>query len=163
MRAKHRELTEKYKAYRLQPSALFLSRITQTFFNKFTKKGKKALARHHMHSALTQLRMGTRRPVMHQVLLRVFRSLRLQFLLVARRKGRKIVDVPVPVRRNKRDVLNLQALYTTITRRTERKLSSRIFLELLSLVVNPRNSTIIRQQSAHLSRVYDERVNMQYR
>lgn len=137
--------------------------MTQTFFNKFTKKGKKALARSHMHSALTQLRMGTRRPVMHQVLLRIFRSLRLQFLLVGFRKGRNIIDVPVPVRRNKRDVLNLQALYNTITKRTERKLSSRIYLELLSLVTNPKNSTIIRQQSAHLSQVYTERVNMEYR
>ena len=107
--------------------------------------------------------MGTRRPVMHQVLLRIFRSLRLQFLLVGFRKGRNIIDVPVPVRRNKRDVLNLQALYTTITKRTERKLSSRIYLELLSLVTNPKNSTIIRQQSAHLSQVYTERVNMEYR
>lgn len=130
MRANHRELTQKYKSYRLQPSALFLDRFTQTFFNKFTKKGKKALARHHMHRALTQLRMVTRRPTMHQVLLRIFRSIRLQFLLVSRRKGRIILNVPIPVRRNKRDVINLQALFTTITRRTERDLSTRIFLEL---------------------------------
>ena len=41
MRAKHRELTEKYKAFRLQPDSLYLSRLIQTFFNKFTKKGKK--------------------------------------------------------------------------------------------------------------------------
>jgi hypothetical protein len=41
MRAKHRELTEKYKAFRLQPDPLYLSRLIQTFFSKFTKKGKK--------------------------------------------------------------------------------------------------------------------------
>lgn len=163
MRARHRELTEKYKAFRLQPSALFLSRLTQTFFNKFTKKGKKALARHHMHIALTQLRMHTRRPNMYHTLLRIFRRLRIQFLLAARRKGRKILEVPVPVRRNKRDVLNIQTLYNAITRRTERALSTRIYLELLTLAFNYRNSPIVRQQSAHLSRVYDERVNMEYR
>lgn len=63
MRAKHRELTEKYKAFRLQPDSLYLSRLIQTFFNKFTKKGKKALARRHLFTALTRFRFtfGTRK------------------------------------------------------------------------------------------------------
>lgn len=111
MRARHRELTEKYKAFRLQPDALFLSRLIQTFFNKFTKKGKKAIARRHLHGALTQFRFLLRRPKMYVMLLRIFMRLRVQFLLPLRRKGRQLVPVPVPARRNKRDVLNIQSLY----------------------------------------------------
>jgi ribosomal protein S7 len=120
MRAKHRELTEKYKAFRLQPDSLYLSRLIQTFFNKFTKKGKKALARRHLFTALTQFRFTLRHPQMYYALLRIFHRLRIQFLLASKRKGRNLISVPVPVRRNKRDVLNIQTLYKAVTSRRER-------------------------------------------
>lgn len=38
---KYRDLTGKYRAFRLQPDALYQSRLIQTLFNKFIKKGKK--------------------------------------------------------------------------------------------------------------------------
>ena len=120
MCAKHRELTEKYKAFRLQPDSLYLSRLIQTFFNKFTKKGKKALARRHLFTALTQFRFTLRHPQMYYALLRIFHRLRIQFLLASKRKGRNLISVPVPVRRNKRDVLNIQTLYKAVTSRRER-------------------------------------------
>jgi len=163
MRARHRELTEKYKSFRLRPSALFLSRIIQTFFNKFTKKGKKALARRHLNSALTQFRFSFSAPTMYYALIRIFRALRVQFLLASRRKGRKILDVPVPVRRNKRDVISLQTIYNAISARKERLLSDRIRVTLEQLHHRPEQSTLIRQQTAMLARVYQERVNMEYR
>jgi ribosomal protein S7 len=163
MRPKNRQLTEKYKAFRLQPNALFLSRMIQTFFNKFTKKGKKALARHHLQNALIQFRMQLRRPVMYHALFRIFRRLRIQFLLVSRRKGRKILSVPVPVRRNKRDVISLQTLYKAISDRRERVLSTRIEKELVSLAFKYRQSPLVRKNSTHLAQVYEERVNMEYR
>ena len=120
MRAKHRELTEKYKAFRLQPDSLYLSRLIQTFFSKFTKKGKKALARRHLFTALTQFRFTLRHPQMYYALLRIFHRLRIQFLLASKRKGRNLISVPVPVRRNKRDVLNTQTLYKAVTSWRER-------------------------------------------
>lgn len=162
MRAIHRELTEKYKAIRLQPSAMFLSRFLQTFLNKFIRKGKKAQARTLVYRALINLRMTVRRPVMYHVLLRMFRRLRLQFLLVSFRKGRKILEVPVPVRRNKRDVLNLHAVSSSVKRRDERRFVDRLSAELITLVGTVDNAAT-RQISAHNSKVYDERVNMDYR
>jgi ribosomal protein S7 len=162
MRGNHRELSEKYKAFRLQPSALFLSRFLQTFFNKFIKGGKKAQARTLMYRALINLRMTVRRPVMYYVLLRMFRRLRLQFLLASFRKGRKILNVPVPIRRNKRDVLNLQTVTNAVKRRDERRFVDRLSAELINLVRSDDNATS-RQITTHNSRVYDERVNMDYR
>jgi ribosomal protein S7 len=163
MRAKHRELTEKYKAFRLQPDSLYLSRLIQTFFNKFTKKGKKALARRHLLTALTQLRFTLRHPQMYYALLRIFHRLRIQFLLASKRKGRNLISVPVPVRRNKRDVLNIQTLYKAVTSRRERALSERIHLELTSLTFKHRQASTVRARSAHLSSVYTERVYMEER
>ncbi len=163
MRARPRDLTEKYKAFRLQPESLFLSRLVQTFFSKFTKKGKKALARRHIYQALTQFRLLLRRPKMYVMLLRIFMRLRVQFLLPLRRKGRQLIAVPVPVRRNKRDVLNIQALYHAIQKRRERSLSERIALELAALTFKHRQASTMRQRSAEIRKVYEARVDMDLR
>lgn len=163
MRARPRDLTEKYKAFRLQPESLFLSRLVQTFFSKFTKKGKKALARRHIYQALTQFRLLLRRPKMYVMLLRIFMRLRIQFILPLRRKGRQLVAVPVPVRRNKRDVLNIQALYRAIQKRRERSLSERIALELTALTFKHRQASTIRQRSSDTRKVYEARVDMDLR
>lgn len=163
MRARHRDLTEKYKAFRLEPDSLFLSRLVQTFFSKFTKKGKKALARRHLYGALTQFRLLLRRPKMYIMLLRIFVLLRVQFILPLRRKGRQLVPVPVPARRNKRDVLNIQLLYHAIQRRRERSLSERIALELSTLAFKQRQAPTMRDRNADLHKVYEARVNMDMR
>lgn len=138
-------------------------RLIQTFFNKFTKKGKKALARRHLFTALTQFRFTLRYPKMYYALLRIFHRLRIQFLLASKRKGRNLISVPVPVRRNKRDVLNIQTLYKAVTSRRERALSERIHLELTALTFKHRQASTVRARSAHLSSVYTERVYMEER
>jgi len=163
MRARKREISEKYKAFRLQPDSLYDSRLIQTFFNKFTKKGKKALARKQIFVALTGYRRSIRRPQLFFALLRLFYRLRIQFLLLQRRQARNLINVPVPVRRNKRDVLSLQTLYNAIIGRRERNLSERIRLELSALTFQPRQSTTMRAQNSHLALVYEERVYMDRR
>jgi len=163
MRARPRDITEKYKAFRLQPESLFLSRLVQTLFSKFTKKGKKALARRHIYQALTQFRLLLRRPKMYVMLLRILMRLRVQFILPLRRKGRQLISVPVPVRRNKRDVLNIQALYHAIQKRRERSLSERVALELTALAFKHRQASTTRQRSADLRKVYEARVDMELR
>jgi ribosomal protein S7 len=163
MVAFHRELTEKYKAFRHPKDPLFLSRRLQTVFNKFVRRGKKALARRHLYHALTQYRMVVRRPRMYNALLRSLRRLRISMMLVARRKGRKIIEVPVPVRRNKGDILSLQMLANAISSRREQALSNRIAQELTAITFNRKLSTLLRQQSAQRGRIYIERVNMEER
>ena len=163
MRARKREISEKYKSFRLQPDSLYGSRLVQTFFNKFIKKGKKALSRRHIFTALTSYRSGIRRPQLFFGLLRLFYRLRVQFILVQRRQARNLINVPVPVRRNKRDVLSLQTLYNAITSRRERALSERIQFELNALTFQPRQSTTMRARNSHLALVYEERVYMERR
>jgi ribosomal protein S7 len=163
MRPRNTQLTEKYKSFRQRYDSLYDSRLIQTFFNKFTKKGKKALARKHIARALAGFRSSFRRPKLFYALLRIFQRLRIQFLLVQRRQGRTFLNVPMPVRRNKRDILNIQALYKAICGRRERKLEERIQLELLALTFEPNQAPIMRAQSAHLAQVYVERVYMDRR
>lgn len=163
MRARKREISEKYKSFRLQPDALYSSRLIQTFLNKFIKRGNKALSRRHVFLALTNYRSTIRRPQLFFGLLRLFYRLRVQFILVQRRQARALINVPVPVRRNKRDVLSLQTLYKAITGRRERTLSERIQLELAALTFQPRQSTTMRSRNAHLAQVYEERVYMERR
>lgn len=64
MRPRNKQLSEKYRSFRLQPDPFYSSRLIQTLFNKFIKKGKKALARRHMYKALTFYRLSVRRPRM---------------------------------------------------------------------------------------------------
>jgi ribosomal protein S7 len=160
---RYRDLTEKYRSFRLQPDALYQSRIIQTLFNKFTKKGKKAFAKRQILRALAQFRYSLRRPRMYNTLLRILRSLRLQFILVAKRQGRKILDVPVPIRRNKRDIMNIQTFYAAITKRRERNLYERLEQELLTLTLNQAQSPTLRQRNLYMAKTYEERVNMEKR
>lgn len=122
MRARGRELTEKYKALRLHSDALYGSRLMQTFFNKFIQKGKKASSRKHVFRALTYYRMSLRRPTLFFALLRLFKKLYVQFTIIQRRRGRQFIRVPFPLRRNKRDVMNLQMLHGAVASRRERAL-----------------------------------------
>lgn len=57
---RYRDLTEKYRSFRLQPDAIYQSRFIQTVFNKFTKKGKKAIARRHILRSLASFRFSLR-------------------------------------------------------------------------------------------------------
>jgi small subunit ribosomal protein S7 len=158
-----RDLTEKYRAFRLHSDPLYSSRFIQTMFNKFTKKGKKALARQHIIRALTQLRYSFRRPKMHIALLRILRILRMQFILVAKRQGRNILEVPFPIQRNKRDIMNLQMFYSAVNKRRERSLHERLEQELLELTLHQKQSATLRQRNNYMQRVYTERVNMEKR
>jgi hypothetical protein len=114
-------------------------------------------------TALTNYRSTIRRPQLFFGLLRLLYRLRVQFILVQRRQARNLINVPVPVRRNKRDVLSLQTLYKAIASRRERLLSERIQLELAALTFQPRQSTTMRARNAHLALVYEERVYMDRR
>ena len=160
---RYRDLTEKYRAFRLQPDALYQSRFIQTVFNKFTKRGKKALARRHILQALRRFRFSLRRPRTYNTLMQTMRSLRMQFLLVAKRQGKTILDIPTPIRRNKRDIMNIQTFYSAITRRRERDLSERLEQELLALTLQQPQSTTLRQRNLFMAKVYEERVNMEKR
>lgn len=163
MRARKREISEKYKSLRLHTDSLYNSRLIQTFFNKFIKKGKKALARKQLFLALSGYRRGIRRPQLFFALLHLFYRLRVQFVLAQRRQGRSFINVPFPVRRNKRDVLNLQTLFKVIVSRKDRSLTERIQLELNTLTFQSRTSSTIRARNAQLAKVYDERVYMERR
>jgi len=163
MRARKREISEKYKSFRLQPDSLYSSRLIRTLLNKFIKQGKKSLSRRHFFAALAQYRRAIRRPQLFFGLLRLLYRLRIQFILGQRRQGRTMLNVPIPVKRNKRDVLNLQTLYKAICNRRERTLSERIQSELSDLTFQQRQSATMRARSAHLAQVYEERVYMDKR
>lgn len=160
---KYRDLTEKYRSFRLQPDGQYQSRFIQTIFNKFTKKGKKAVARRHLAKALKQLRFSVRRPRVFNLIIRTIESLNVPFQLVPTRKSKTILDVPTPLRRNKRDILSIQTFYNAIKKRRERELFEKVEQELLSLTVRQEQSTTLRQRNSLLFRIYEERANLDYR
>lgn len=152
-----RHITDKYKTTRSQPDSLYSSRLRQTFFNKFIKKGKKALARRHRLRALTLFRCTYVRTRRYTVLRRRFATLNIQFLLVARRKGSKRISIPVPVRRNKRDTLALQTFYKAVRLRRERQLFDRRAQELCALTEGREHSKTLAALSANNYNAYVER------
>ena len=160
---RYRDLTEKYRSFRLQPDAIYQSRLVQTLFNKFTKQGKKALARRHMQEALQYFRFHLRRPRTYNTLLRMLRSLRMQFLLIPTRKGKQVHDVPTPIRRNKRDIMNIQTFSNAVKRRRERKLHERLEQELIELTLDRDHSSTLRQRNLHMAKTYEERANIDKR
>lgn len=91
------------------------------------------------------------------------RSLRTQFTLVARRQGKTILDVPTPIRRNKRDILNVQTFYSSIQKRRERGFHERLEQEFLTLTLKQEQSTTLRHRNSYMAKVYEERVNVDKR
>jgi ribosomal protein S7 len=155
---RYRDVTEKYRSFRLAPESLYGSRILQTIFNKFTKKGNKAKARRHVMKALIAFRFHLRRPRMYNALLYILRELRVQFILVPTRQGRNIIEVPTPIRRNQRDIINLQVFYNAVKKRDERAFDERLHQELLAISLYQDQSTTLRQRTQIIHRVYEERV-----
>jgi ribosomal protein S7 len=160
---KYRDLTEKYKSFRLRPDEQYQSRFIQTIFNKFIKKGKKATARRHILLALKQLRFNVKRPRTFNLIIRTIESLNVPLLLVPTRKSKEILDVPTPIRRNKRDTISVQTFYNAVKKRKERELFERIEQELLTLTVRQEQSATLRQRNTLLHRIYEERANLDYR
>lgn len=164
MKARFRDLTAKYKHIRHQSEALFLSRTLQTFFNKFTKKGKKALARRHIMRARSQLRLTLQRPVASRVLTRSLRRLETPLALLYARQGNTRTIVPVPQRRNKKKSPGLQSLYKARQLRLERDLSERLHLERLLLFGPAHQSPVRRAHSEQNALMYNEgRLNLELR
>jgi ribosomal protein S7 len=160
---KYRDLTEKYKGLRLIPDVIYHSRLIRTLLNKFIRSGKKATARRHAYKALAALRHLLRQPRLYNTLLRVLRSLKLQFSLIAQRQAKQIIEVPTPIRRNKADIMNIQTLFKNIKNRRERALFERICQEMLALTLERNHSSTLRQKNAYIKRTYDERVNIDQR
>jgi len=160
---KSRDLTEKYKSFRLATDAFYQSHTVQTLFNKFIKKGKKATSRRQLIRALTNFRFLFRRPPIYNTLLRMLKMLHSPLTLVSKRQGRIMIQVPVPVRRNKRDIINLQTFANAIRVRRERALYERLEQELLELTIRRPQSTTLRQMNVYMRQIYDERTNMEKR
>jgi ribosomal protein S7 len=110
-----------------------------------------------------RLRLSRRHPNMHVILLNLFSQLRISFQIVYRRRGRILEPVPVPVRRNKRDSLNMQLLYRIIRERRERSLAERISEEIVMLASTPRSAASVRRRSADTRVIYEARTTMELR
>jgi ribosomal protein S7 len=160
---KYRDLTEKYKTLRLQPDAIYQSKTIQTLFNKFTIGGEKKTARKLIFTSVQRLRYSLRKPTTYNVLMRLLKSLRIQFMLVAKREGKKIVDIPVPVRRNKRDIMNIQIFANAVRKRQDRAFSESLHQELITLTLRKDQSPTLRQLALASHKIYEERTNMQKR
>lgn len=163
MKARYRDLTEKYKNCRLQPEPLFLSRTLQTFFNKFTKKGKKALARRHIRNAFSQLRLSLRLPTGATIIKRTLRDLEAPLALLYGRSGKERKIVPVPRRRNKKKSAGFQILYRSRQQRRERDFSERLCQERLFAVGPIQQSPVRRRRSAQFLNLYENRRNTETR
>jgi ribosomal protein S7 len=163
MRTRKNQLSAKYKTLRLPIDSLYGARIIQTFLNKFIRRGAKAVSRRQAFAVLTRYRLALRWPPLFFALIRLFHQLRIQFVLAYRRQAKNFVSVPFPVRRNKRDVINLQTLYKAISRRTERTLEERLLSELLEITFNSKHSATMRARHDHILRVFEERTEMDKR
>lgn len=160
---KYRDLTEKYRTFRLQPDALYQSKTVQTLFNKFTIGGEKKTARKLIFTSIQRLRYNLRRPTVYNVLMRLLKSLRVQFMLVAKREGKKMIDIPAPVRRNKRDIMNIQVFANAVRKRQDREFTESLLQELVTLTLRKEHSPTLRQLALASHKIYDERTNMQKR
>lgn len=163
MKTRVRQISEKYRSHRLGREPFYHSRALQTVFNKFIKRGKKASSRRQIMKALMRFRMSNNGMLFYIAFIRLIRRLHVIMLLVRRRKGRQMLSVPVPVRRNQRESLAIQVFAKAVRNRAERAFATRFFEEANTILFNKQASSTLRTVSAHYSAVYAERVNMYMR
>lgn len=163
MVARYRDLTDKYRSFRLKPDALYDSLVLQTLFNKFIRRGKKASSRRHLHRALMRHRLVAPGFSMSPTLFRHLRNLTRNIKIVLARKGKQHLEVPIPTFRLSATTAAIQALFNATTRREYRILSERIFAELHDLTANGPKARSIEEKSDFYAHVYEMRVNMERR
>jgi ribosomal protein S7 len=101
-----------------------------------------------------------RRPKSYIVVRRALYRLRTQFKLVQQRKGKEMEAIPTPIRRNKRDTLNIQMLAVAVARRRESTFPERVVQEFSAITLDPLRSITLRQLDAFHREVYNERANI---
>lgn len=152
MRARGQSLGATSKTLRHPRDPLFLSHHLQTFFNHFIRQGKRPTAFRHTASALSSYRIQVRTYDTYQALLLLLHTLFVPMQTIGVRKGRKVEDVPTPLRRNKRITHSLRTLTNAIRARTDRTLTERIANELVTLTLTPHLSPTLRAQTIALRR-----------
>lgn len=120
MKANYRDLTAKYKGLRLKPDALYDSRVIRTLFNRFIKKGNKAFAYKSLFAALSNFRLTAPKPRTVNFIFYLLKKLQTPFILVSRRQAKQILDIPVPIRRNKHNYIAINLLAKSIAGRREK-------------------------------------------
>lgn len=108
-------------------------------------------------------RFSLKRPRIYNTLLRSLQLLRIPLELVKRRQAKVLLEVPTPVRRNKAHIASLQMFASAIRLRRERGLYERLEQEFLDLTLRQSQSTTLRQKSAYMRRIHDERPNVEKR
>jgi ribosomal protein S7 len=89
--------------------------------------------------------------------------MRIPMYLPYRRVGKIMEPAPTPVRRNRRDVLNMHLIYASIKTRPEKELVERVEGGLISMNSSKFRSPEQRKQTQMIRRIYDERVNLDFR
>ena len=163
MTKNQRHLTEKYKNSRLAPDAFYQSRTIETLLNKFIKQGEKTTSRRHIMLALTRFRFLFKRPPVYNTLFRLLKTLRNPLTLITGRAAKEVIQVPVPMRRNKSDVMALQTIAAAVSARKERSLDARVEQELLDLTIRQATSPTLRQRNIYMRQIHDQNSNARKR
>lgn len=163
IKKRYRDLTEKYKTFRIKKDSLFLSRLFQTFFNRFIKKGKKTIAKKLTIGALCEIRLTYRRPDTFNTLTNLINDAGTLFAIVPRRKSKIMLNVPVPIRRNKKEQVAVGVICSAAQNRTERSAKEKLVQELLLATVAKDQSATLKKVKDFELLVYEERVNLDLR
>lgn len=94
-------------------------------------------------------------------LLRTLRQFRVRLKLHPKRRGVGMIYVPLPQHRIKGEFPGIQVIYAGVKARHDRTLQKRCEQEFESLFFHPERITAY--QEAHITRVYEERANLDFR
>ena len=158
-----KEQAANYRMIRRENDVLYDSSLIETLLNKFTKCGKKITARRHLHQALINHRVQAPGRALYPLLLNYIDKLNRQIQLILVRKATQFLEVPVPTRRYKSIIATLQSIYEGVRARRYLNLWSRIFEEFFDITRRGEYSHALSAKSAHYAKVYELRVNMDYR
>lgn len=109
------------------------------------------------------MRYFVRRPPTFELIFQILQAVQVQFTLALKREGRKMIEIPVPIRRTKGEVGAMQTIYRAVTARNDFSLAERVTQELVSLTAGQEHSPTLRNKSLLLYKVFDQRVNMEKR
>jgi len=153
------KFTEKHTLIKMD--SIFNSIWLNKFINKFIKHGRKHIAEKIVLKSFNDIKYTLRKkPIL--LLISLLLKTRPVISFVSKRKGKRFIDIPIPLKAKQQLLISLKWIVLAIKINQSISLKKKITNELLTCVLNKGTRLKIRK-NIFLKRIFNARLNSRYR
>ena len=151
--------SQKYTLIQMDP--IFNSVWLNKFINKFIKHGRKHIAEQTVLKSFKEIKYKIqKKPIL--LLISLLLKTRPIISFVSKRKGKQVIDIPIPIAAKKQLLISLKWIVLAIKINKSISLKKKITNEFVKFGLNTGLSLKTRK-SSFLKRIFESRLNSRYR